>query len=188
MQWYIDIVTAHPIITAMVQFAILGTLGDLISRWIIQKQVTLPYGKIVLILKMVEWAFLAVCIKYAFIGFNGFVDSLIQHGMLPAAEGFGRAFLISFFMNLQFGVFLVIMHRLLDNLVERKNNWKNIEKGLYSLLWFWLPAHTITFSLPRPYQIGLAALWSLVLGLILGFYNSSKSEPVKQNIKIEAEV
>jgi len=32
-------------------------------------------------------------------------------------------------------------------------------------------AHTITFMLDRPYQIGLAAVWSVVLGIILGFYN-----------------
>jgi hypothetical protein len=31
-----------------------------------------------------------------------------------------------------------------------------------------IPAHTITFSLPADYQIRLAALWSLALGLILG--------------------
>ncbi|MGE5458798.1 MAG: hypothetical protein ACM3RX_10625 [Methanococcaceae archaeon] len=185
MQWYIDIVSAHPIITAMIQFAILGTLGDLISRWFIEKRFFLPYGNVTLLLKMTEWAFLAVCIKYAFVGFNGFVDSLISHQMLPEVNGFGRAFFISAFMNLQFGAFLVILHRLLDNLVERKRNWQNIEKGLFSLLWFWLPAHTITFSLPRPFQIGLAALWSVVLGLILGFYNSNAAGVVSSAKDVE---
>jgi hypothetical protein len=73
-------------------------------------------------------------------------------------------------MNLQFGLFLVLMHRYLDNIIERKKNWKNIDKGFYSLLWFWIPAHTITFILPKEFQIGLAAVWSLALGLILGFY------------------
>jgi len=77
-------------------------------------------------------------------------------------------------MNLQFGPFLVIMHRLLDNVITRKKNWDNINKSLLSLLWFWVPAHTITFILPKPFQIGLAALWSVVLGIILGFYNRRK--------------
>jgi hypothetical protein len=40
-----------------------------------------------------------------------------------------------------------------------------------SLLWFWIPAHSVTFALPKPYQIGLAAIWSVALGIILGFYN-----------------
>ena len=78
-------------------------------------------------------------------------------------------------MNLQFGPFLVIAHRLLDNAIARKNNWANIDKGMLSLLWFWIPAHTLTFILPKPFQIGLAALWSVVLGLILGFYNRENS-------------
>ena len=77
-------------------------------------------------------------------------------------------------MNLQFGPFLVIIHRILDNGVMRVKNWNNIDKSLLSLLWFWLPAHTVTFMLPTPFQIGLAAVWSVVLGLILGFYNSKK--------------
>jgi uncharacterized membrane-anchored protein len=66
------------------------------------------------------------------------------------------------------------MHRILDNLIARKVNWKYIDKGLLSLLWFWIPAHTVTFTLPRPYQIGLAAVWSVMLGIILGFYNRRK--------------
>ena len=122
-------------------------------------------------LKMLEWAFLAVCIKYAFVGFNGFVDGLTAHGLLPELGPVGRAFAISAAMNLQFGPFLVIAHRLLDNAIARKNNWANLDKGMLSLLWFWIPAHTVTFILPKPFQIGLAALWSVVLGLILGFYN-----------------
>ena len=158
----------------MIQFAILGTCGDIISKWIIQRRIFAPFDLGTTLLKMAEWAFLAVCIKYAFIGFNGFVDSLIEHNLLSQMNIFGRAFAISTTMNLQFGPFLVIMHRLLDNAVMRKRNWDNIDKSLLSLLWFWMPAHTITFILPKPFQIGLAALWSVVLGIILGFYNRRK--------------
>jgi len=171
MNWYIETVKAYPIITAMIQFAILGTLGDTIAKWIIKGKLFVPYGFVTLILKMVEWAILAVFIKYAFTGFHGFVDGLIGHGMLPEMNKFGYAFAISAATNLQFGPFLVIMHRLLDNIIAKQNNWANINKGMLSLLWFWIPAHTITFTLDKPFQIGLAALWSVVLGIILGFYN-----------------
>jgi hypothetical protein len=171
MSFYVDLVTAHPILTAMVQFALLGTLGDVIAKWIIDRQLSRPFGIAVLLQKFMEWAFLAVLIKYAFIGFNGFIDSLVQHAMLPELSGWSRAFAVSASMNLQFGPFLVLMHRLLDNIIARKSNWVNIDKGFMSLLWFWIPAHTITFILPNPYQIGLAALWSVALGVILGFYN-----------------
>jgi hypothetical protein len=67
------------------------------------------------------------------------------------------------------------MHRILDNLAAGiKKNWNNIDKSILSLIWFWIPAHTVTFILPRDFQIGLAALWSLALGIILGFYNKPK--------------
>ncbi|MBK7631059.1 MAG: hypothetical protein IPJ23_10255 [Ignavibacteriales bacterium] len=171
MNWYMEYVKAYPIISAMIQFAILGTLGDIVSYWIIKKRIFNPYKTKIIFLKMIEWAILAVFIKYAFVGFNGFVESLIAHNDLPDLAGIGKSFAISTSMNLQFGPFLVIMHRVLDNLISKQNNWKNIDKGFYSLLWFWIPAHTITFILPKEFQIGLAALWSLALGIILGIYN-----------------
>lgn len=177
MNSYVELVKAYPIYSAMIQFAILGTLGDFIAKWIIEKKFSLPAGFKTLILKMLEWAFLAILIKYAFAGFNGFVDALVAHQLLPALGPYTRAFAISTAMNLQFGPFLVIMHRLLDNLVAGQKNWANLDKGFLSLLWFWIPAHTVTFCLDKPYQIGLAALWSVVLGIILGFYNQKpKSE------------
>lgn len=171
MQNYIEFVTTWPVLSAMMQFAVLGTLGDVIAKWIIEGRISKPFGLATLLAKMLEWAILAVLIKYAFTGFAGFVDTLVQHKMLPELGGWGRAIAISVATNLQFGPFLVLMHRLLDNLIARKSNWANIDKGFMSLLWFWIPAHSVTFALPKPYQIGLAALWSVALGVILGFYN-----------------
>jgi len=175
MSWYIELVTAQPIITAMIQFAVLGTLGDAISHWIVERKIFSPYELKTLILKIIEWSVLAVMIKYAFIGFHGFVESLIENNYLPQLGGIGKSFAISTSMNLQFGPLLVITHRLMDNLIVGKQNWKNLDEGFYSLLWFWIPAHTVTFILPKELQIGLAALWSLALGIILGFYNRKAS-------------
>lgn len=175
MNWYIELVTTHPIITAMAQFAVLGTFGDIISHWIVKRKIISPYNFKTLMLKVIEWCILAVLIKYAFVGFQGFVDELINQNYLPHLSGFSRSFSVSTLMNLQFGPFLVIMHRLMDNLIAGKQNWKNLDKGFYSLVWFWIPAHTITFILPKEFQIGLAALWSLALGIILGFYNRKAS-------------
>lgn len=111
MDWYVNIVIAHPILTAMTQFAVLGTLGDTISKCLIARRLFMPFNITTTLLKMVEWALLAVCIKYAFVGFHGFVDSLVAHGMLPELGLLSRAFTISATMNFQFGPFLVIAHR-----------------------------------------------------------------------------
>jgi len=181
MNWYIESVKSYPIIMAMIQFAILGTLGDIISKWIIEKRIFLPYSYLTILLKMLEWAVIAVTIKYAFVGFKGFVNNLVEHQMLPELNIFTKSLAISSTMNLQYGPFLVIFHRFLDNLIARKNNWEKIDKGLWSLIWFWIPAHTITFMLPKPFQIGLAAIWSVVLGIILGFYNKQSIETKRTN-------
>lgn len=175
MSTYIELVKAYPIYSAMIQFAVLGTLGDIISKWMQQGKIFLPYKWTIIVLKMIEWAVIAITIKYAFVGFQGFVDSLIEHQLVPELCKFGRAFTVSATMNLQYGLFLVVFHRFLDNLIARQKNWKNIDKGMLSLVWFWIPAHTVTFMLDKPYQIGLAAIWSVVLGIILGFYNRESS-------------
>ncbi|MCD6182215.1 MAG: hypothetical protein J7K89_07535 [Candidatus Cloacimonetes bacterium] len=174
MNWYIQAVTAHPIITAIIQFAFLGTFGEVISKWIVTKKIIWPFSFKITIWKMVVWSILAVCIKYTFTGFKGYVAALVEHHLLPEAvmtHTLLRAFAISFFTNIQFGVFMVIFHRLLDNLVLKVKNWEGLGKGMLCMIWFWIPAHTITFSLPTNFQIGLAALWSVVLGIILGFFN-----------------
>jgi hypothetical protein len=176
MNSYVELVKAYPIYSAMIQFAVLGTFGDIISKWMQQGNVFMPYKVSILFLKMLEWAFLAITIKYAFVGFHGFVDSLVSHQLVPELGLFGTAFTVSVTMNLQFGLLLVILHRFLDNLIAQQNNWINIDKGMWSLIWFWIPAHTITFMLDKPYQIGLAAVWSVVLGLILGYYNKTTTE------------
>ncbi|HPT73146.1 MAG TPA: hypothetical protein PLE74_12800 [Candidatus Cloacimonadota bacterium] len=93
-------------------------------------------------------------------------------------SSFLHAFAKSVLVNLQFGLFLVLFHRVLDNLFLPQKNWGHLDKALYTLLWFWIPAHTITFMLPVDFQIGLAALWSVVLGLLLG---SFATKPYKKN-------
>lgn len=171
MNSYVELVKEYPIYSAMIQFAVLGTLGDIFSKWMQKGAVFSPYKWHVVLLKMLEWAIIAITIKYAFVGFQGFVDGLVSHNLVPELGKFGRAFTVSVTMNLQYGLFLVIFHRFLDNVIAGEKNWKNIDKGMLSLVWFWIPAHTVTFMLDKPYQIGLAAVWSIVLGFILGYYN-----------------
>ena len=171
MNWYVNLVLAHPILTAVVQFAILGTLGEVISKWLTQKSFRFPFSLAITLWKMTVWGILAVCIKYAFVGMDGFVNSLIEHGLLPDLNTFGFAFAKSALINLQFGLFLVLFHRILDNLMVKEKHWHHLDKSMLSLLWFWIPAHTITFCLPKPFLIGLAAAWSIVLGYILGHFD-----------------
>ncbi|HOH97568.1 MAG TPA: hypothetical protein PL188_04570 [Candidatus Cloacimonadota bacterium] len=171
MNAYVSWVMAYPILSAMIQFAILGTLGEIISKWLVQRKFKYPFSVPITLWKMLVWTILAIGIKYAFKGYTGMVEYFESHHYLPQLGTFSRALAISVLMNTQFGLTLVIMHRVLDNIPEKHKNWANLHKSMYSLLWFWIPAHTVTFMLPDVYRIGLAALWSVALGIILGFNN-----------------
>ncbi len=161
---------------AFVKFAILGTTGEIIGKLLIRKKFkiwTIFYSALV-------WGILGVLIKFCFTGFAGFTSILIERGWLPEGTIF-RAFFMSFFTNAMFGPWVIILHRFLDSLSERKISVPKdgLRGAMFTLFWFWLPAHTITFALPEDYQITLAAIWSLVLGVILGIFNKKRN--LKEN-------
>jgi hypothetical protein len=171
MATYISWVTANPLFSAAVQFAILGTLGEIISFSLQKKRFALPCNGWQLIGKLFAWALLGIIIKYGFTGMKGFTQVLLDHHLLPelAGSGIGWAFAVSVFTNILFGPQMMAFHRLEDNLILGQKGFSGIGRAWWTLIWFWIPAHTITFSLPTDYQIGLAALWSLVLGIIMGY-------------------
>lgn len=170
MHWYITWVTEQPMLSAAIQFGILGTLGEVISHTLRTKKLGLPNSALEMLGKMLAWALLGIVIKYGFTMMKGGVLNLLEHGLLPAfcAEGFGWAFSVSVVTNVFFGPQMMYFHRVEDNLILRRWSFAGIEKALKTLVWFWIPAHTVTFLLPAEYQIGLAAAWSIALGIILG--------------------
>jgi hypothetical protein len=168
---YIAWVGQNPLLSAAVQFAILGTLGEIVSLSLSKRRFTLPCHPLLMVAKVAAWAFLGVFVKYGFTGMKGFVEALFAHGMLPraASSGWGHAFVLSLFLNAFFGPHVMLLHRLEDNLILWRWDFRGISRALWALLWFWIPAHTLTFSLAAPFQIGLAAVWSFALGIIMGF-------------------
>lgn len=176
MAWYIDWVKHNMLLSAFIQFAVLGTLGEIVGVLISKRPLSKKIHE--WLLKALVWGFLGICVKYSFKGFTGYVNELTGLKLLPAVMGEAgliRSFALSFFMNLQFGPVLMFLHRTTDNLITGSKGYAGIEKSLLTLAWFWLPAHTITFSLPADYQIGVAALLSVALGLIMGFTKRAKA-------------
>ncbi len=174
MNLYVEFVKSCPIVSAVVQFAILGTIGEIISRKMAHRNL---FDLSTALKKMLVWSILAIMIKYAFVGFFGFTHALVLEHLLPSSADtnvFVRAFTVSSFTNLIFGPIMIYSHRFLDNFFMRQRNYSNMKGAIWTLAWFWIPAHTVTFSLPMNYQIGLAALWSVVLGIILGYFESKK--------------
>ena len=175
MDAYIQWVSQNPILSAFVHFAILGSLGEVIAASLTKKRPAIPCTPLQMLGKVLAWAILGIVIKYGFAGMRGFTEALVANSYLPSvfSSGLGFAFAMSVFTNVLFGPQMMLFHRFEDNLILREKGYKGIEKAFMTLIWFWIPAHTITFCLPTPFQIGLAALWGLVLGIILGLSKKS---------------
>jgi len=170
MNSYVEWVTQNPLVSAAIQFGILGTLGEAVSVSLRRKTPALPGTIFQTCAKILAWALLGIIIKYGFTGMRGFARALIDHELLPqfVSDGVPWAFAVSTLTNIFFGPQMMFFHRLEDNLIAWKWETKGLTTAWFTLLWFWIPAHTVTFSLPVEYQVGLAAVWSLVLGLIMG--------------------
>ena len=170
MNTYVWWVKAHPLASAALQFALLGTLGELLAASCVRRRPAFPFTALQFVLKVGAWGLLGMVIKYGFAGMKGFTHALVDGHFLPGflAQGLGWAFALSVFTNLMFGPQMMVFHRIEDNLIMGERGFQGIHRAWWTLLWFWVPAHTLTFCLPTEYQIGLAAVWGMVLGLILG--------------------
>lgn len=182
IEQYISTVRAYPLLTSAIQVAILGTFGEILAVRIRRGAwYFFGPGPLRLLLKLIIWAFLGITFKYAFVGFFGFTEALVDKGFwFKSAGGFFpnvivRGISVSIFINLLFGPVMILFHRLCDNAIEKKPmEWRSLQKAWWTVIWFWIPIHSVTFSLPSEYQIGLAAFWSMVLGVMLGFFARGK--------------
>ena len=101
--------------------------------------------------KMAAWGVLGIVIKFGFVGMRGFVVALIEHHYVPEflTSGVGLAFVISVCTNVFFGPQMMLFHPLEENLLAWRINFDGMQRALWTLLWFWIPAHTITFFATR---------------------------------------
>jgi hypothetical protein len=171
-------VQAHPFLSAAIQFGVLGTLGEMLAASLRSRRPSLPCTPLQLPAKVLAWALLGLVIKAGFVGMKGFTHALLDHHILPTFLGFGLgwAFTLSFLTNILFGPQMMLFHRLEDNLIMGRRGFDGMLPALRTLVWFWIPAHTLTFSLPVEFQVGLAAIWSLALGLILGWADMRRKD------------
>ena len=169
---YVTFLKTHPLASSALQVALLGTFGELLGCKL-RGRGFLPFTVEQLALKILIWAFLGITFKYAFAGFVGFYEALVHKGFWTDFGGstLWRALSVSMFTNLLFGPGMMAFHRWTDNRIERAEmNWTTMQAAWKTLVWFWIPAHTVTFALPPHLQVGLAAVWAVALGMILGVF------------------
>ena len=180
---------AHPYLMGFVKFALLATAGELIAIKMASGKFAKPAY---LIARIVIWGLIGIWITYMMKMFFIGSGALMTAGLLPGGaltdgnflKTLIRAFATSATMNLTFGPTFMAVHKCSDTyLALRAQNGKGVTLGevIDAVDWkrfvsftlfktvpiFWIPAHTVTFLLPAEYQVMLAALLSVALGIIL---------------------
>ena len=174
------------------KFAILATMGELSALRLSKGIWTQPDG---LIFKIVVWGFIGVLITFMFSFYSKGVTAML-HEMrnLPGNSFLSTvtpALLTSVIMNLTFGIVFMAMHRMSDTYIEMRFNHKKptmnelvqtinwdafIKFVVFKTIpWFWIPAHTITFTLPSQYRVVVAAYLSIILGIILVYSKKNQN-------------
>jgi hypothetical protein len=179
---YLTMSADHPFAAAFVQFLVLGTLGEALSGMVRTGVRRWPMSPARTALKAIGWGLLGAYIKGMFLTAATGVASLAEHGALPAAaarpDGLGEVVLAaaaaSTLMNVMLGPSMMILHRLADNGIDRllgaaPIGWAGLDRGMATLIWLWIPLHTFTFTQAREVRVGIAAVLSLVLGVVMGW-------------------
>ena len=183
-QTYLKVTSEHAFAAAFLQFLLLGTLGEVLSTMLREGQRRYPFSTAKTALKAVGWGLLGLYIKVMFLTATAGVTSLVAHGYLPKSvlapkttgEVVLAAFVVSVLLNVLLGPSMMIVHRLTDNAIDRildgqSHGFSGLGRSLETLLWLWIPLHTFTFTQARELRIGIAAVLSLLLGLVLGWFN-----------------
>ena len=183
----------HPYLMGFVKFALLATAGELIAI----KMATGKFSKpCYLIARIVIWGLIGIWITYMMKIFFLGSGAMMEAGLLPGAQlpavwyRLIRAFATAATMNLTFGPTFMAVHKCSDTylaLRAQKGKGVKLAEVIDAVDWkrfvsftlfktvplFWIPAHTVTFMLPSEYQVMLAALLSVALGIILNFKKKS---------------
>lgn len=176
----------HPYIMGFIKFAILATMGEMLTVRLLKGSWSMPTG---LGYKAVVWGMVGLTIVLAFGLFSSGVEGATAKGLLPGAPGIGGRFLQALFtgtlLNLTYGPAFMAAHRISDTWIDLHIEGKNPTlAGVVQLVdwpgfmrfvvgktipFFWIPVQTANFMLPSEYRVVVAAYLSIVLGIILAY-------------------
>lgn len=192
---FIRATVSHPYLMGFFKFTILATMGELLTI----RLVTGSWKKIPGIgYKALVWGLIGLSIVLMFGLFYEGVQSAIQKGLLPGAEGFTGRFLMAFYtgslLNLTFAPVFMAAHRISDTWIDQyvegrkptvagiiaQIDWPEFMRFVVgkTIPFFWIPVQTVNFMLPAEYRIIVAAYLSIVLGLILAYARRRKGQLV----------
>lgn len=178
---YMELTAKFPYVMGFLKFAVLASFGELLGIRILERRWRKPLG---FVMKVLIWGCIGTAVTFMFRFYYSGVISLQGNSVLPFKDiMIGTAFFTSLLMNLTFGPAFMIAHRFTDNLIEYYMENKSIAnmdriisridwKGFFTfifktILFFWIPAHTLVFLLPDNFRVLSAAFLSIFLGVLL---------------------
>lgn len=189
---FTSLTNAHPFIMGFVKFAFLATVGEIIALRLKSKTWSFPT---MIWLRFIIWGILGAWITFMMTSFKYAITGLIADNVIwciADSSLFGarliKAFCISAIMNTTFGPTFMALHKITDkwidlNVAKQPKKLMDTVKAVdwaqfvsFTILkcvpFFWIPAHTLTFLLPSEYQVVVAALLSIALGILLNLKKS----------------
>lgn len=203
--FYSDAYERFPFILSFLKFAILATIGEVIGLRIrtgtyIKKGFgvvprAIVWGGLGMTIQAAFLIFASGAPRLLeFIGIES--ASAYMEGSL----GWGKlltAFSISFFLNVFYAPVLMTVHRITDTHIELTGGTvgglfskmdiasilRNIDWNMHynfvikkTIFLFWIPAQTINFLMPEELRVLIAAIYGIILGVILAFAARSKTD------------
>ncbi|WP_304005484.1 hydrolase [Desulfovibrio piger] len=205
MEAYTSMTAGHPFFMGFCKFALLATLGECLALRLTKGvYVTAGFGLIprAVVWGCLGVAISAAFMIFS----AGAPVILHLLGMEAAEQALSgplgttkilTAFSVSLTMNTMFAPIMMIAHKVADlhiaqyqgrlaclwnapqtgrllQSVDWNSFWKNVL--CRSLLWFWIPVHTVTFFLPPSFRVLFAAVLGAILGLLLALLSSKQTE------------
>lgn len=202
---YDSFYAGYPFISSFIKFAILATTGELIGLRIRTGKYNAPgfgilprafvWGMLGITIQMAFIIFArGVPILLDFAGLSGSQE--VMEGSLTVHK-LGVAFSISVLLNIFYAPVLMTVHKITDSHIEMTGGTvrgffsrikvstilKNIDWDTHygfvlkkTIVLFWIPAQTINFLMPEQFRVLIAAVYGIILGIILAFAALSKAD------------
>lgn len=176
---------AHPYLMGFFKVGLLATFGEMLKVRRRTGSWKVPH----LFARFVVWGITGLVFSYVFAMFASGVGALMGSPLWPVGsveKNSWSATLIfavstSFWQNMIFAYPMMLGHEWCNEVINKRRFvggeefLASVDKHIWgsfipkTIVFFWIPAHTVTFCLPPDYRVLMSAVLSLALGFILTF-------------------
>lgn len=174
----------HPYAMGFLKFALLAMFGELLKA----RLKTGSWKVDLFPARMIVWGFFGLIMTVAFAlfanGIQAMMGTPLWFGEPPMlSKSFGNQFIFaistSFWMNMIFAYPMMLGHEWVNAVLAKRGFvgggefLSRLDAGAWgsfipkTILYFWIPAHTVTFLLPAEFRVLMGALLSVALGFFL---------------------